>query len=185
MKTYVKILSVILWISIIGWIVYASITTASERKSAKLPWQWVNSSYYDSAHNVWTSSISQTRFSWEVWSLKATTSVVRDAVTWLMWESITSTTTKTWNDAKIYCANLTTGWFSDWRLPNIRELLSIVDYSRQDWTGYNYNSYFTLYDLFWTSTIGAKYPNTVQVVSFTNGSSYDIDTSPHYVLCTR
>ncbi|MBN1652724.1 MAG: DUF1566 domain-containing protein [Deltaproteobacteria bacterium] len=34
-----------------------------------------------------------------------------------------------WEDAKAFCETLTLGDFSDWRLPTIHELISIIDYS--------------------------------------------------------
>jgi hypothetical protein len=37
-----------------------------------------------------------------------------------------------WKNAKDACAKLTLGGFSDWRLPTIRELLTLVDYERHD-----------------------------------------------------
>jgi len=35
-----------------------------------------------------------------------------------------------WKDAQEACAKLTLGGFSDWRLPTIKELLTLVDYGR-------------------------------------------------------
>jgi len=56
-----------------------------------------------------------------------TSDIVTDNVTHLVWESAASTTTQTWSDAATYCQGRTTGGLSGWRLPTIRELLSIVD----------------------------------------------------------
>lgn len=36
----------------------------------------------------------------------------------------------TWEDALAYCENFELAGFSDWRLPNAKELQSIVDYTR-------------------------------------------------------
>jgi Protein of unknown function (DUF1566) len=54
---------------------------------------------------------------------------VTDNVTGLMWQQIVPLTTKTWTDATSYCATLSLGQHSDWRLPSMIELLSIADNS--------------------------------------------------------
>ncbi len=56
--------------------------------------------------------------------------VVSDAATGLMWEQADSDAGLTWSDALAYCQSRTTGGYEDWRLPNIRDLESIVDFSR-------------------------------------------------------
>jgi hypothetical protein len=58
--------------------------------------------------------------------------VVADSATGLAWQDDYSDNggdikSATWQDALIYCEELTLGGISDWRLPNIRELKSIVD----------------------------------------------------------
>ena len=46
-----------------------------------------------------------------------------------MWIQNPDTTLRTWNDAVDYCNALTTAaGYSDWRLPNLRELQSLIDY---------------------------------------------------------
>lgn len=49
----------------------------------------------------------------------------------LMWQdnSEAKKTKLTWQNAKGYCKKLSLGGFSDWRLPNIRELRSLVDFA--------------------------------------------------------
>ncbi len=44
----------------------------------------------------------------------------------LMWQK-NSSTTGTWQNAVKYCKKLTLNGYKDWRLPNIDELMSIVD----------------------------------------------------------
>ena len=60
--------------------------------------------------------------------------VVIDNTTGLMWQDDedAKTVTKNWEDAKAYCQALTLGGYSDWRLPIIRELKTIVDRGRHD-----------------------------------------------------
>jgi hypothetical protein len=60
---------------------------------------------------------------------------ITDLNTGLMWEkyqSFTQSTTQpdkfTWDSAAIYCKNLRTGGYSDWRMPDIKELFSIAEF---------------------------------------------------------
>jgi hypothetical protein len=53
--------------------------------------------------------------------------VVNDTKTGLMWQDDAVGSTMTWANAITTCENLTLGGYSDWRLPNIRELKSIVE----------------------------------------------------------
>jgi len=54
---------------------------------------------------------------------------VTDNLTGLMWIKNPDATVRTWNDAVDYCSNLTTaGGHTDWHLPNLRELQSLIDY---------------------------------------------------------
>lgn len=55
---------------------------------------------------------------------------VADAATGLMWQKSDDGTTRNWEDALSYCQTLVLSGSSDWRLPNAKELQSIVDYSR-------------------------------------------------------
>ena len=60
--------------------------------------------------------------------------VILDTKTNLMWQDNSEAKTKLlkWTDAINYCESLTLGGYSNWRLPNIRELESIVDINNAD-----------------------------------------------------
>jgi len=58
---------------------------------------------------------------------------VTDINTGLMWQKAQNEDNLSWKNALKYCEELSTNGFSDWRLPNIKELMSIIDY-------YDYNS---------------------------------------------
>ncbi len=55
---------------------------------------------------------------------------VTDRATGLMWQQTDSGRPLNWEEALAYAENLTMGGYSDWRLPNAKELQSIVDYTR-------------------------------------------------------
>ncbi|PQJ95729.1 DUF1566 domain-containing protein [Chromatium okenii] len=62
---------------------------------------------------------------------------VRDNVTRLIWQASISDTSYTFNQAADYVANANAAWlcgFNDWRLPDVKELTGIVNYSRIDST---------------------------------------------------
>jgi hypothetical protein len=68
-----------------------------------------------------------------------------------------------------YCENLSWGGFSDWRLPNIKELLSINDYKKRwpfiDADAFPSNSEGS----FWSATSWTKDPTFVFFIEFNEG----------------
>ncbi|MBW2623426.1 MAG: DUF1566 domain-containing protein, partial [Deltaproteobacteria bacterium] len=56
---------------------------------------------------------------------------VMDTSTGLLWQQQTAGP-MTWEDALSYCENLILAGYTDWRLPNIHELRSLVDYTLVD-----------------------------------------------------
>jgi hypothetical protein len=63
------------------------------------------------------------------------TDIVTDNLTGLVWtrDANLPNSTKTWDQSLYYADNLNLCGYSDWRLPNVRELPSLIDYGR-----YNY-----------------------------------------------
>jgi len=57
--------------------------------------------------------------------------VVTDSKTGLMWQK-TYETNKTWLEALKYCEDSTYAGFTDWRVPNKNELLSLVNYEKSE-----------------------------------------------------
>lgn len=102
----------------------------------------------------------------------------------LMWENEHDTVQRTFKVAKQSCSNLILGGYSDWRLPTVHEVVSILDYTHDrnlyptdDFT-YNLNCYEggTCSSYIWTTTKapiaigsfrGIKAP--IQVDTFTGG----------------
>jgi len=59
---------------------------------------------------------------------------ITDQATGLTWQQDDNGSGVIWEDALDYCEDLTLGGQDDWRLPNAKELQSIVDYSRSPGT---------------------------------------------------
>jgi hypothetical protein len=55
---------------------------------------------------------------------------ISDNATGLMWAKVDSKTTYNWENALKYAEKITLAGHSDWRLPNAKELQSLVDYTR-------------------------------------------------------
>ena len=93
---------------------------------------------------------------------------VTDKSTGLMWSSITAGP-MSWEGAIAYCEDLPLFKYDDWRLPNIKELRSLVDYSKQNLAidiGY---FPFTYKDGYWSSTTYVFYPESAYGVDFESG----------------
>ncbi len=65
-------------------------------------------------------------------SFTLTDNVATDNVTQLVWQRHAPAGTYTWPEAEQYCACLSLEGQTDWQLPSRMELVSIVDYTRQD-----------------------------------------------------
>lgn len=184
MKNKHKILTVILGLILLSWLVYA--TLASNRKSTKLPWQWIPTWFHDPEHNVWVNYLPESRFSFYSWSI-VWNWIVLDSITWLYWQSAWNAVwTTTWELAKTYCADLELLWFTDWRLPNYKELISIVDLSRVNPSiDYNYFSYNNIKS-YWSSTTHSSFTGSAWNVFFYNGNySFSDKTEEKVVRCVR
>ncbi len=102
--------------------------------------------------------------------------IVTDHVTGLQWQDDYSDTSgiiadRTWKNAKTYCANLSLGGYSDWRLPSVDELLSIVDNSKYDPAISNVFEKSTSYG-YWSSTLYAYDDSYAWCVHFHGGDTY-------------
>jgi len=94
---------------------------------------------------------------------------VTDRSTGLMWQQATAPGKYTWEQALSYCENLTLAGHSDWRLPLINELESIVDLTRYN-PAIN-TTYFpnTVVFFYWSSTTYPKYTGDARSVGSKEG----------------
>jgi len=122
--------------------------------------------------------------------------IVNDLNTGLMWEQKTvanKATTYTWENAQIYCEDQigTTGTYagySDWRLPNIKELVSIVKYDANISAPYIDQTYFpnTQSNNYWSSTTNPDNTGSALSVYFHNGNVYyNYKSNTYCVRCVR
>jgi hypothetical protein len=113
---------------------------------------------------------------------------VTDTQLGLVWQddSSAASTKKSWQDAQSYCTNLSLGGYSDWRLPNYDELLSIVDYDRYDPAIMPSFENVSTSGGYWSSSTYVSSTELAWVVDFKNGYAYD-GTKPneYYVRCVR
>lgn len=95
-----------------------------------------------------------------------------DNMTGLVWLKDVSTTTYTWADGITYCDGLTTGG-TDWRMPNVRELRSLVHYGQSTpGTWLNNQGFVNVQsNYYWAGTISAQSSANSFGVSFNDGSA--------------
>ncbi len=123
--------------------------------------------------------------------------VVADAVTGLTWQgcaagqsgpdcSIGGATSQVWNDAVSYCDALDWGGYTDWRLPDVKELYSIVD-TRRTFPSTDPAAFpQTPLSYFWSSSSYAADPSSAWGVAFDNGYVGNVDKdNGKYVRCVR
>ncbi len=113
---------------------------------------------------------------------------VTDTETGLMWEQVRGENGSgevSWEEGLDYCANLDHSGVTDWRLPGIRELESLVDEDRYDPAVdgvFGYGSLDT-----WSNTTCSTSRTQAWYVGFESGSvAYaDKEGSGHYARCVR
>jgi len=111
---------------------------------------------------------------------------VTNTDTGLMWQQYGTIETTTWQEALAYCENLDLAGYDDWRLPNVTELQSLVDYERYSPT--INTTYFpnTQSSYYWSSTTIANDTSYAWNVDFLDGYVGNYGKSDgHYVRAVR
>lgn len=128
---------------------------------------------------------------YKILNLIGISSVTVDNITGLMW--VTNPVDAglsglyAWDNALTQCEALGYGTFADWRLPNAKELQSIVDYGTTASAKIN-GAYFmnTQINFYWSAT--TYLPNTLNgwKVTFGTGSVGNaLKTDANYIRCVR
>jgi hypothetical protein len=117
---------------------------------------------------------------------------VTDNMTGLMWvkapHSLTGNSgTMTWNNAIDFCNGLSHAGHSDWRLPNVRELQSLIDYGRFNLalpSGHPFTGVQS--DWYWSSSTSADYTGFAwRVFLYYGYVYYDLKTNTYCVWPVR
>ncbi len=108
-----------------------------------------------------------------------------DLGTGLEWQKSDKGTLHTWQSALSHCEQLSLNGENDWRVPNIRELKSLVDYNR----------YYPAVDpaiscqssIYWSATTVANDSHlSAWTIFFGNGDDiWKLKTERHHVRCVR
>lgn len=121
-------------------------------------------------------------------SYESTADVVIDKVTGLIWERVIlegMPYKRRWQDSITYCEGVTTGGYSDWRLPTKIELESLVDITALpaiDPTAFP----DTPSDVFWTSSPCAGAASSAWAIAFGGGDTQALGTTKGaYARCVR
>lgn len=119
----------------------------------------------------------------------ASTNTILDTSTFIMWQddNNVSSNTQNWEQAILYCENLTLAGYEDWKLPNINELSTILDL-----TTFNpaiisdFNSYLSNSTLYWSSTTYKYDTRNSWIIYFLTGEIITSSkSSNNYVRCMR
>ncbi|MBL0687090.1 MAG: DUF1566 domain-containing protein [Sulfurospirillum sp.] len=108
-------------------------------------------------------------------------STITDNATTLMWQNEDYDKKDNWKDANDYCTDLNLSNKSDWRLPTIAELMSIVDLNKTN--SPTIDDIFTNTDKhsYWSSTTDANNNNNAWLVDFRyNNKNYRKYKSNNY-----
>lgn len=114
---------------------------------------------------------------------------VTDKSTSLIWAKDDSGVKMNWVDALEYAKNSKLSGYSDWRLPNSKELQSLVDYEKKDFPAINtkyfnttLKSFKSIDDAyyFWTSTTQGDFKYTADYVSFAQAWSKKNSAATEY-----
>ena len=114
------------------------------------------------------------------------TNVVKDNLSKLEWQDDTVGLSITWQEAVTKCETLVLNGYSDWRVPNINELRTIIDRST---SAPAVNSIFanTKSGTYWSSTTyNDSFLTEAWIVSFFNGTTSTYrKNGTSYVRCVR
>ena len=118
----------------------------------------------------------------------AETTMVKDPTTNLIWEDTNHATEDkvTHNEATTYCTTLKLGEISDWRVPTLNELLTIVDYTRYEPATLKEFSHVEIGTMYWASTPYLRSKDQFWGIEFKDGATDSASKNySRYVRCVK
>ena len=111
--------------------------------------------------------------------------IVKDSETGMVWQDSAKIVQRDYSAAKEYCNDLSLGGYSDWKLPTIDELVSIVDKKRYK-PAIKKIFKNSKNDYYWSSSEYANDSSRAWHVHFYAGyDGYHNKSSKRYVRCVR
>lgn len=108
-----------------------------------------------------------------------------DASTGLMWQKLEGGK-RSWEEAILFCEKLTLADHDDWRLPDINELVSLVDRTRHDPAVDRQFFPDVASSVYWSSSTSPGNTEFAWFVSFYSGNVNNYDKRySYYVRCVR
>ena len=146
---------------------------------APVPKTWQISEYQAGDNGTYQTGIGWTGTRFKV-GMGISSNCVTDTLTGLMWLRNPDSTSRTWSSAITYCDGLDgstgRGGFVDWRLPNIRELQSLIDYGRKlPALPSNHPFENVVSSWYWSSTTYLDAPQYAWCVHFSNGYVFNAE----------
>ena len=121
-------------------------------------------------------------------SLSLAFDVLTDNKTGLMWQdnSAAKNTKKDWQGALAFCSELHLAGYDDWRLPNIKELESIISISQDNPAIKNGFKNVGGSGYYWSSSAHESSEEFAWMMNFKRGYEYNnYKTYKRYVRCVR
>lgn len=111
---------------------------------------------------------------------------VADTLTGLMWQREDDSSVRNWEEALVYCEDLTLDVFADWRLPNMKELESLTDKGVANPAIDSAAFPNTALAYYWSATTFVGGTDKAWAVSFGPGVVYTVPKSGGYhARCVR
>ncbi len=111
-------------------------------------------------------------------------SVVTDTSTNLMWQDDLNVNNKIWEEAIKYCEDLTLANYNNWRLPNIRELFTLIDFKQEKGRSLSFENIKD--SKYLSSTTKANSNESVFIINtFSLSSESKLKTEAIYIKCVR